>query len=77
MLGLLNARKRDGNKFEIGWIDVHPERKHSIMGNNDIAIITLKRNITFSETIKPICLASQYDNLVPGEQVNFVKTYLF
>ena len=70
MLGLLDAHKKDGQKFDIDWIDVHPERTPKLMGNNDLAIITLQKNITFSETIKPVCLAGQYDNLLPGEQVD-------
>ena len=38
----------EGDKYEIEKIDVHPERT-DIVGLHDIAIITLKNNISFNE----------------------------
>ena len=38
----------EGEKYEIERFDVHPERDQDVIGVNDIAVITLKENITFS-----------------------------
>ena len=51
ILGVINNHMDDqgeGEKYQIERFDVHPERDQDVIGVNDIAVITLKENITFS-----------------------------
>ena len=51
LLGKFNNTGNDdeeGEMYEIEKIDVHPERTDKV-GVHDIAVITLKNNVTFKE----------------------------
>ena len=49
--------------------DVHPDRNYEIVGVDDIAVITLKRNISFDANVKPICLADNKIRIKNREEV--------
>ena len=59
----------EGEKYEILRFDVHPGRNYEVVGVDDIGVITLKRNITFNQNAKPICLADNKVRIKNREEV--------
>lgn len=57
----------DHEDVEISEIVHHPAY-NGVQAYNDIALIRLKRNVTFTRFIKPACLW-QYESLPPGKLI--------
>ena len=51
-------------------IAVHQKRDVNIL-TYDIAIITLTKNVTFTELVKPICIGDMNVPVKPGDKVHY------
>lgn len=57
VLGMHNQHIKDGDSYEVGQLDLHPKFiNHTVYDDYDIAIVTLRTHILFSERVNPICL---------------------
>lgn len=57
VLGMHDQFKRDGTIYPVGHVALHPRFKnHTIYDDFDMALVTVRKKIRFSRTVKPICL---------------------
>ena len=66
---MMNEKIEDGVKMLKEKCYVHPERDPNIF-SNDLAIIKLASDITFSERVKPICIGDLNHEIKAGDQVS-------
>ena len=64
------------HKYGIARFDVHPDRDP---GNNynDIAVLTLKEIVTFTDTVQPICMGNITNLVRTNEEVRCNLLVLF
>ena len=77
ILGMWSLKSRDGSRYEIEWIDLHPGRDgQQHPGRHDTAIIVLAANITFTSNIASACLAEETEEVKVNEKVINEKIHM-
>ena len=76
IVGMQNEMLEDGEKVMMDSVTVHPQRDPATF-SNDLAIIKLAADVTFSERVKPICIGDLSHKITAGDQVHQLRHIYF